>query len=82
MLEHQPAIYFVHYWGTGSADKLAAGFKAGSISSGRAGARQPESDACHKSRDGALEIIHDLVLSRAFRDIRPPEESGPMVAAP
>jgi hypothetical protein len=24
----QPAIYFLHYWGTGPAEKLAAGFKA------------------------------------------------------
>jgi uncharacterized protein DUF1259 len=24
----QPTIFFVHYWGTGPADKLAAGFKA------------------------------------------------------
>ena len=24
----EPAIYFLHYWGTGSTDKLAAGFKA------------------------------------------------------
>ena len=24
----QPTIYFLHYWGTGPADKLAAGFKA------------------------------------------------------
>jgi hypothetical protein len=24
----EPTIYFVHYWGTGSVDKLAAGFKA------------------------------------------------------
>jgi len=23
-----PTIYFLHYWGTGQADKLAAGFKA------------------------------------------------------
>jgi Domain of Unknown Function (DUF1259) len=23
-----PTIYFFHYWGTGSADKLATGFKA------------------------------------------------------
>ena len=29
----------------------------------------------------ALKIIYDLVLYRAFRDIRPPEESRPMVAA-
>ncbi len=24
----QPAIYFLHYWGTGAAEKLAAGFRA------------------------------------------------------
>lgn len=24
----QPVVYFLHYWGTGPADKLAAGFKA------------------------------------------------------
>ena len=24
----QPTVYFLHYWGTGPADKLAAGFKA------------------------------------------------------
>jgi hypothetical protein len=24
----QPAIYFLHYWGTGPAEKLATGFKA------------------------------------------------------
>jgi hypothetical protein len=24
----EPAIYFLHYWGTGSAEKLATGFKA------------------------------------------------------
>jgi hypothetical protein len=24
----QPAVYFLHYWGTGPADKLANGFKA------------------------------------------------------
>jgi len=28
MLDTQPAIFFLHYWGTGPADKLAAGFKA------------------------------------------------------
>ena len=28
MVGSQPAIYFLHYWGTGPADKLAAGFKA------------------------------------------------------
>jgi hypothetical protein len=24
----QPTIYFLHYWGTGPAEKLATGFKA------------------------------------------------------
>ena len=28
MTDTQPAVFFVHYWGTGPADKLAAGFKA------------------------------------------------------
>ena len=28
MTTSQPAIYFLHYWGTGSTEKLAAGFKA------------------------------------------------------
>jgi len=28
MLSTQPTIYFLHYWGTGPADKLATGFKA------------------------------------------------------
>ena len=28
MLGTQPPIYFLHYWGTGPADKLATGFKA------------------------------------------------------
>jgi len=28
MTTTQPTIYFLHYWGTGPADKLAAGFKA------------------------------------------------------
>ena len=28
MTTSQPAIYFVHYWGTGSTEKLADGFKA------------------------------------------------------
>jgi hypothetical protein len=27
MIGTQPDIYFLHYWGTGPADKLAAGFK-------------------------------------------------------
>jgi hypothetical protein len=28
MTTTDPAVFFVHYWGTGSAEKLAAGFKA------------------------------------------------------
>src|SRR5205807_10380393 len=28
MLDTRPTIYFLHYWGTGPADKLATGFKA------------------------------------------------------
>jgi hypothetical protein len=28
MLDTQPTVYFVHYWGTGPAEKLAAAFKA------------------------------------------------------
>src|SRR6202163_1644684 len=28
MINTQPAIYFLHYWGTGPAEKLAAAFKA------------------------------------------------------
>jgi Domain of Unknown Function (DUF1259) len=28
MIGTEPAIFFLHYWGTGPADKLAAGFKA------------------------------------------------------
>ena len=28
MVDTRPTIYFLHYWGTGAADKLATGFKA------------------------------------------------------
>ena len=28
MTETQPTIFFLHYWGTGPAEKLATGFKA------------------------------------------------------
>jgi hypothetical protein len=28
MIDTRPTIYFLHYWGTGPAEKLAAGFKA------------------------------------------------------
>ena len=38
MIGTQPSIYFLHYWGTGPADQLAAGFKAalGELGRGRA----------------------------------------------
>jgi hypothetical protein len=34
----QPIIYFLHYWGTGPADKLASGFKAALGELGKGGA--------------------------------------------
>jgi hypothetical protein len=45
MTDTRPAIYFLHYWGTGPADKLAAGFKAalseiGKSSAGTAAAKR------------------------------------------
>ena len=36
----QPSVYFVHYWGTGPTEKLAAGFKAALSELGKAGSRQ------------------------------------------
>jgi hypothetical protein len=35
MTATQPAVFFVHYWGTGPADKLATGFKAALAELGR-----------------------------------------------
>jgi hypothetical protein len=32
----QPTVYFLHYWGSGPADKLAAGFKAALTQTGKA----------------------------------------------
>jgi hypothetical protein len=42
MTETQPTIFFLHYWGTGSAEKLATGFRAALAELGRppAGVRQ------------------------------------------
>ncbi len=34
----QPTVYFLHYWGTGSAEKLATGFKAALSELGKGGA--------------------------------------------
>jgi len=38
MTNSQPAVYFLHYWGTGAAEKLADGFKATLDQFGRADA--------------------------------------------
>jgi hypothetical protein len=36
MTSTQPTIYFLHYWGTGPAEKLASGFKAALSETGKA----------------------------------------------
>ncbi|HEY7173223.1 MAG TPA: DUF1259 domain-containing protein [Vicinamibacterales bacterium] len=36
MTDTRPPIYFLHYWGTGPAEKLAAGFKAAVSETGKA----------------------------------------------
>ena len=38
MMGGDPAVYFLHYWGTGSAEKLATGFKAALSELGKGGA--------------------------------------------
>jgi hypothetical protein len=42
MTSTNPTIYFLHYWGTGSADKLATGFRAAldELAKGKATAKQ------------------------------------------
>ena len=40
MIGTNPVIIFLHYWGRGPADKLAAGFKAALDQSAKAGGRQ------------------------------------------
>jgi len=37
MTDTTPIVYFLHYWGTGRADALAAGFKAAFDQLGRRG---------------------------------------------
>ena len=37
MTDTRPTIYFLHYWGTGPADKLATGFKAALAELGKSG---------------------------------------------
>src|SRR5262249_21919081 len=38
MIEERPLVVFLHYWGTGPAEKLAAGFKAALDELGKGGA--------------------------------------------
>ncbi len=38
MTETLPTIFFLHYWGTGPAEKLASGFKAALAELGKGGA--------------------------------------------
>ena len=40
MLDTQPNVIFLHYWGTGPADTLATGFKAALDQLGKAKASQ------------------------------------------
>jgi hypothetical protein len=37
MIGTKPVVIFLHYWGRGPADKLAAGFRAALDQSGRSG---------------------------------------------
>jgi hypothetical protein len=37
MIGTKPVVIFLHYWGRGPADKLAAGFRAALDQSGRGG---------------------------------------------
>ena len=41
MTNERPMVIFLHYWGTGPADKLAAGFKAAVDQLGKAGIAAP-----------------------------------------
>jgi hypothetical protein len=42
-----PAIYFLHYWGTGPAEKLANGFKAALDELGKAKATKAKAAEHH-----------------------------------
>ena len=39
MTDTQPTVFFVHYWGTGTADTLVAGFRAALDQLGKGGAK-------------------------------------------
>jgi hypothetical protein len=42
MTQTQPTVFFLHYWGTGPADKLASGFKAALAELGKSGSTAPQ----------------------------------------
>ena len=45
MTDTQPTIFFLHYWGTGPAEKLATGFKAAARRAREVHGRAPETVA-------------------------------------
>ena len=47
MTTTQPTIYFLHYWGTGPAEKLAEGFKAALNELGKAHAKAGKAGGAH-----------------------------------
>lgn len=47
MTSGQPAIFFLHYWGTGPAEKLADGFKAALNELGKGHAKAPKAGGVH-----------------------------------
>ena len=47
MTSTDPAIYFLHYWGTGPTEKLAAGFKAALNQLGKRGSAAPKQSEHH-----------------------------------
>ena len=47
MTDTQPSIYFLHYWGTGPAEKLATGFKAGLAELGKVKTSGAKSASTH-----------------------------------
>jgi hypothetical protein len=47
MIGTQPTIYFLHYWGTGPAEKLADGFKAALNELGKGQAKAGKTGGSH-----------------------------------
>src|SRR5207247_5602743 len=54
MVDTRPTIYFLHYWGTGPADKLATSFKAAVSELGKPAKRTA---AKHRRRITAMRTI-------------------------